>query len=378
MNSVKLKTLLAQDISDPTDFPKEAPSLQTLDAAVRCGICANYFDGPVSLLCGHCFCSLCIRDVISRQGSKAVCPTCRTNMNESQLRPNPGMEDVVTAWKLARPCILTLAKPKPNEAASAPDTPDRHLTKKRKRSPSCVPGPSRTSSSDAKSEVDVIPSSDAPTGDVPKPDDPVACPLCAKIVRYEEINKHMDNKCAPSPSNAPPKSQKAAWSSLMQGPKSKGKEKEKAPAVDEYLPKVSYDTLKDKQLKDKLAEQGLAVTGDRAMWTERLQRWTMLWNANLDKSAGHRQSRGELHKELKRWEEERKNRKKKATVDEDHAKKQNEEFKKLVAAARPKKSKGSGSAVAASSSPPPPSSAVQPSEQDVIVIDDDLEMQDDL
>ncbi|KAJ7043099.1 hypothetical protein C8F04DRAFT_29930 [Mycena alexandri] len=376
MNSVKLKTLLAQDISDPTDFPKDAPSLQTLDAAVRCGICANYFDGPVSLFCGHCFCSLCIRDVISRQGSKAVCPTCRNNMNESQLRPNPGIEDVVAAWKLARPYVLSLAKPKPKEAEaeSAPDTPDQHLTKKRKRSPSCVAGPSRTSSSDAKSDVDIIPSSDAPTGDVPKPDATVECPICAGSMRYKELDRHIENNCAPSPPTAPPKSQKAMWSTIMQ-PKSKGKEK--APAVDEYLPKVSYDTLKDRQLKDKLAEQGLAVTGDRALWTERLQRWTMLWNANLDKSALHRQSRGELHKELKRWEEERKNRKKKTTVDDDHVKTQNAEFKKLVAAARPQKSKGSGSGVVPSS-PPPPSSAVQPSEQDIIVIDDDLEMQDDL
>lgn len=58
MNSNKLSTLLAQDIPDPTDFPKEASSLAHLDTAVRCQICSNFLDGPVTLSCGHCFCSV--------------------------------------------------------------------------------------------------------------------------------------------------------------------------------------------------------------------------------------------------------------------------------------------------------------------------------
>lgn len=104
MNSNKVGALLAL-VEDPTDFPANAPSLRTLDAAVRCPICSEYFAGPVSLLCGHCFCSLCIRNAIATPASKAQCPTCRTHVSESQLRPNPGMEDVVSAWMLAR-CVF--------------------------------------------------------------------------------------------------------------------------------------------------------------------------------------------------------------------------------------------------------------------------------
>lgn len=40
----------------------------------------------------------------------------------------------------------------------------------------------------------------------------------------------------------------------------------------------------------------------------------MLWNANLDKSLAHRQSKSELRKDLKRWEEERKSKKTKTEV----------------------------------------------------------------
>ena len=39
------------------------------------------------------------------------------------------------------------------------------------------------------------------------------------------------------------------------------------------LPKASYRTLKDKQLKDLLREYGLPVSGDRAAWEQRHQQY---------------------------------------------------------------------------------------------------------
>jgi hypothetical protein len=51
-----LLDLLTADIPDPTDF--HSPSLRQLDAALRCTICSEWFDAPVTLACSHCFCSL--------------------------------------------------------------------------------------------------------------------------------------------------------------------------------------------------------------------------------------------------------------------------------------------------------------------------------
>ncbi|KAJ7118772.1 hypothetical protein C8R44DRAFT_789233 [Mycena epipterygia] len=360
MNSNKLSTLLAQNIPDATDFPKQAASLAELDSAVRCPICSNFFDGPVSLACGHCFCSMCIRGALS---SKAHCPTCRQSATESHLRPNPAIEEVVTAWNLARPYLLSRARQE--ERAAEP------VRKKRKLSPSCVADPSRTSSAGPSHGGHDNPSSDAPDGDVPKPDAIVECPVCEQGVKYKELNRHMDNNCESTGSSksAPSsKSQKTLWSDLMGAPpKSKGKERAAADA-DDRLPKVSYDTLKEKQLRDKLSEHGLLTTGDRASLTKRHQRWTMLWNANLDKSSAKRRSKAELQKDLKKWEEEAKVKKKKTTVDNSHLSKYKSEFKELVAAARPKGS-------IAASTDEPDSSAVlcPPSEGDVIVVDSEDE-----
>ncbi|KAJ7722271.1 hypothetical protein DFH07DRAFT_857002 [Mycena maculata] len=370
LNSNKLSTLLAQDIPDPTDFPKESSSLSHLDTATRCQICSNFLEGPVTISCGHCFCSVCIRDFMASSTSRAQCPTCRTATSETQIRPNPGIEEVVTAWKLARPYILSLAR-REQEPAEGPANKKRKLSH---ASSPCIPGPSRTPSTESRGGLGNL-SSDAPEGDVPKADAVVECPLCAESMKYRELNTHMDNNCSSGKPSAPPsKSQKAQWSDIMGGQsKAKGKAKEKAAAEDDYLPKVSYDTLKEKQLREKLASHGLPTTGNHKLLAARHQRWSMLWNANLDKSAPNRQSKNQLLKEVKKWEEDRNAKKKKTEVDKSHLVTQKAEFDRLVAAARPKKAGAGMDDAEVVSSPPPSKSSFKSSEDDVIIVDSDDE-----
>src|SRR5215471_15455395 len=58
--SLSLSTLLASEIPHPSDFPPPqfAPGLRALDSSLRCNICGELYEAPVTLACGHCFCSV--------------------------------------------------------------------------------------------------------------------------------------------------------------------------------------------------------------------------------------------------------------------------------------------------------------------------------
>ncbi|KAF9484884.1 hypothetical protein BDN70DRAFT_796760 [Pholiota conissans] len=354
---------LDADVPDPTDFPPPAtaPGLRALDGSFRCDICGELYDAPVTISCGHCFCSTCIRSALA---TKQECPSCRKTANEGHIRPNPVLESVISSWKEARPYVLGLISRK-NERESSSTQSDKGAPKKRKRgveSSSSIDaldgdslGPSRypfntprgadattpkpqsrikklKPKSDNGKDITVIPSSDTEEQELtplrgggngnPKPDSLVVCPMCQKKVRYRILNAHLDNECK-DPAG-PSDSAATSWSKIMGGPakngQHKGKHKKKdSDSDDEYpLPLATYATLKDRQLKDMLAEQGLPLTGDRPIWEQRHQRWVMFYNANLDKSLPNRKTKAELKKDLKRWEDERSKKKKTVVSDVVH------------------------------------------------------------
>ncbi|KAH9484088.1 Postreplication repair E3 ubiquitin-protein ligase rad18 [Psilocybe cubensis] len=395
---------LSEDVPDPTDFPPQAiaPGLRTLDGSFRCDICGELYDGPVTIACGHCFCSACIRNCLL---NKQECPTCRKSANEVHIRPNPVLEDVISAWKEARPFVLGLTKRETERVG------EKEASRKRKRSsenpsssssiPGNTPGPSNrdisspTRTLKAKSpskvvkkprtkregnaEVNVISSSESEEDSkpqalkfAPRAEDLVECPLCTKKIVYRELNGHMDNKC---------KNDSAAksWSLLLGGSKNgqqKGKHKKKeSNSDDEYpLPLTTYNTLKDRQLKDMLVEQELPITGNRSNWEQRHRQWIVLYNSNLDKSKPNRKTKADLRKDLKRWETE--NAKKKKTVIADvkaYQKEQKMEFAKLVEAARPKKAGEDASVTIDTSSPLPlpTSSSTAPGDATEITSEDE-------
>jgi E3 ubiquitin-protein ligase RAD18 len=66
--------------------------------------------------CAHTFCSLCIRRCLNNDGR---CPACRAQDQELKLRFNAAMEDLVEAFKKARPEIWLFAN-KPVEIIRVP------------------------------------------------------------------------------------------------------------------------------------------------------------------------------------------------------------------------------------------------------------------
>ncbi|KAH7889980.1 hypothetical protein F5I97DRAFT_1849069 [Phlebopus sp. FC_14] len=368
MPTNNVQALLSTDIHDPTDFP--VTDLRQLDGSLRCTICSEFYDAPITLACGHCFCSLCIREHIAKEQE---CPSCRKPTADSHFRLNPALEEAVAAWKTSRSHILRLSQQEhrrlDDKAYSTELTPRRFQTpsangRKRKRRAAsegsdivCIAGPSNSNvSSDlaessplqAKSarkqskRPDMEPSSDPQDEELysMKPDSLINCPACNKSVEYQLINRHMDGPdCGSSTSSKskplPKSGAKAEWSKILGNNSKKGKGKiDSLDDATERLPKVSYTVLRDKALKDLLISQKLPVSGDRNAWITRHQRWVMIFNANLDKAVERRKGPSALRLDLKKWEEDKKGQK---YVIEDvvaHEVVHKDDFKKLVEQAR--------------------------------------------
>ncbi|KAK0210223.1 hypothetical protein DFS33DRAFT_270245 [Desarmillaria ectypa] len=318
---------LAATISDSTDFPDiaTAPGLRTIDNALRCPICCELFSGPVTLRCGHCFCSLCIRGFLAQ---KQECPSCRKGEeNEGHLRVNLVVEEAVEAWNKARPFILQLLQ-RGGRPSVGSHSSESGPSKKRKRS-------------NPDSDIEFVAGPSSHKAEVSPAEIP--CPVCGKTVKHEIINQHLDSGCKTFDLN---NSSKTAWSKIMaprvhpgKSKQTQARGKERSLSVeDEALPKVSYDTLKDKQIKNLLHDQGLSTSGDRALCITRYQKWVMLWNSNLDKAPKNRKSSSQLKSDLAQWLEQHQSKSKLVIEDTlGHQKKYESEFKRLTEVARLKK-----------------------------------------
>lgn len=104
---------LLEQVSDPSDWPKEWAFLRPLDAGLRCGLCyvgsfsltQDIFRAPVALReCAHVFCSSCIRTHINQpRGTGSFCPNCRQKKAfDSELLPQTALEAAADSWRAAR------------------------------------------------------------------------------------------------------------------------------------------------------------------------------------------------------------------------------------------------------------------------------------
>ena len=96
------------DVSDPSDWLLTPFSLLgPVEQALRCQVCKDFFDTPMTTSCSHTFCSLCIRRCLTTDGR---CPACRTQDQAIKLRANSTLQELVDAFKDARSVILQLGQ----------------------------------------------------------------------------------------------------------------------------------------------------------------------------------------------------------------------------------------------------------------------------
>lgn len=116
----------ALEVPDSTDW-LETPlrALADVDSALRCQVCRDFYTTPMITSCSHTFCSLCIRRSLNNDGK---CPACRAPEQEMKLRNNNAMEDLVDAFKRARPDVLAFARTPAVRAPSLPRKRSLHET----------------------------------------------------------------------------------------------------------------------------------------------------------------------------------------------------------------------------------------------------------
>ena len=96
------------DVSDPSDWLQTSlPRLSPVEQALRCQVCKDFFDTPMITSCSHTFCSLCIRRCLTTDGR---CPACRTQDQAMKLRANSTVQELVDAFKVARPAVLKFGR----------------------------------------------------------------------------------------------------------------------------------------------------------------------------------------------------------------------------------------------------------------------------
>lgn len=301
------------DVADSTDWlATPVTGLAAVESALRCQICKDFYTTPMLTSCNHTFCSICIRRALAHDGK---CPLCRAPEQESKLRSNWSMEEVVGAFVKTRKALLDFTKQPPSAMASdvgsvtpkrRPDhddleeDPNRQSKRLRSSTRSSKTRGAERTSEVAHQEIDLAPH---PESDAEFDDGLVACPICLTRMKEAQVDRHLDKACPGSPqpqrqitSSLPGSS---ALASLSNGSASQSHATPPPPRP-ERISSLNYSMLKEPQLRKRLADLGIPNGGSRAMAEKRHMEWVTIWNANCDSS--HPRKKSELLQDLSVWE----------------------------------------------------------------------------
>ncbi|OCF42558.1 DNA repair protein rad18 [Kwoniella heveanensis CBS 569] len=289
---------LLSALDEPAPFPSQYPQLRRLDRSMVCQICKEPFTGPVTISCGHSFCSACIRSSLEVMKK---CPSCNETVTEGSIRRNRALEEMVDAWEESRPTLIDLAQP-PRKRPAPPETSHSKASlssgvKRARLSPtgsanaSGSASGSRSGSPTKSSRANdvVVEETDENEDDVLEltENDEAPCPLCQATMPISSIPLHIEKGCPPP--KAKPKSngvlgkgnQKADWKKVFSGQGLGGKTKE---VEMKRITKPNYALSSPADLRAILSEYSLPTTGDKPTLQSRLQEWIILFNSNLDTS----------------------------------------------------------------------------------------------
>lgn len=240
---------------------------------------------------------------------------CRSSDQETKLRRNWIVQELLEAFQNARPSVLDLARKARDDALDCLEVSDESSSKKRKIERSQAEGEgvsevgaegivARSQSRQVDNHpqpamVDLV--EDSQDEDFAPDDGLVACPICNRRMKNEAVFPHLEtDACGKDP--APPK--KVSYGSLQpMSPVARRQTRTTAANANhkpERLPAINYSILKEGVLRKKLKDLGIPNWGPRQLLQRRHTEWMNLWNANCDSKSP--KSKWVLLRELDSWE----------------------------------------------------------------------------
>ncbi|KAK6460774.1 hypothetical protein DFJ63DRAFT_315435 [Scheffersomyces coipomensis] len=341
----------ALDVSDPSEWQNsKLPNLSELETLERCYICKEFFKAPVITGCNHTFCSQCIRQYLITNN---LCPLCKSEVFESNLKRDVLLEEIVTCYARIRPHLFKLLEldrlePTDSETMEIDSSPIIIERENLKR-----PADSSDDIIEIVSEEE-IPNlgSISSSGSTPDPevkrlklesevkDDPdkASCPVCGtsmsiSFLQNQHIEECLNGKVTtkPKPSTSFPVQlskkkttskggiasffRKRETSSSSPIPSSSPtlnpheslghsdfyfKEVSKHSTDNKKLPKLDFQSLTTPRLKEKLTASQIPINGTRTQLELRYNQYYVLFNSNLD--SNHPVSEKVLKQRLHQWE----------------------------------------------------------------------------
>lgn len=238
-------------------------ALRDFDASLRCAICSDFFELPVSFrACRHAFCSACARRSLP---VLETCPMCREPATEGDLMPNKALEHAVECFKRVRDELLeaTLSGEAAPSATAA--RPERKVRNQRQQSHVSTEVNSDSEDSDAP----IVLSGGAENARVETRSAP--CPVCNASIAMNAMNTHLNTclvrrEALSSPSRKRERSGEGAGSEILQ----------------KKMPKLAYHLFTLNKLREMCKNAGLAANGDKKQLEARHKEFTTRVNAIIE------------------------------------------------------------------------------------------------
>lgn len=287
---------------EPSDWKStRVPKLMQLDSLQRCLICKDFLRAPVMTSCNHTFCSQCVRQHLM---TNSLCPLCKTEQFESNLKRNILLEEIVSCYQgLRQDLISSLRAEQTPEAQSHTPT---HGTPSHNRS----------------EDLEIIEVRELKPNRTPEPGSAL-CPVCNEEMNSDYLQRNhldlclngkKDPKLVKMKERLLPAKRKRADVSLFFSRQKRAaaasaevnheefyfNEAHKHHQESKRIPKIDFSSLATSKVKEKLAALKLPTHGTRPQLEMRYNQYYLLQHSNLD--SNRPQTDLELRQRLNQWE----------------------------------------------------------------------------